>query len=135
MHNKKCRSLTNNCVPGNLPPISRRYGHGADHDQKPEQSLGATSTSVISRLRGNHGANQENGEGNQGAKRLVESLGDHLIDSEGSMAPDEFDGHHGIFDGNPEEDETKSDAQIQQERDQPVLLMPKTNEPKNPPSG
>lgn len=108
---KLAEHAADNRMPGDHPPVSRSQGHKRDHDYQSEKCLRATGASVLAVLRRNHGSDQEYCDGDDSGERLVEFTGDHLVDPEAGMFPDEFHRHHNILRRYVEGDDTKRDSE------------------------
>lgn len=124
----------NDRVPDNALPVSRSGPQSEDEDNQTEDADCTVGPGIVAALGAGKSANEEDSDDQQGSSRGPQLLGDERSKADPRVVPHEV---HGLGDnGNRdmEEDDPKRDAQIEQERNDPVLVMAVQDQACDPPS-
>lgn len=134
-NNELSQHATDHRVPPDLATILRGSPQQGNHDGKTEERNGAVATGIVVRLLRDKGADQDDSNGTEGGQPDAEFLRNVIDGAHDGIVPSPGHGLGDDGDGNPEEDETQGDGEIEEEGFQPAeIVVAVHDETSNPPS-
>ncbi len=124
----------NDSMPADLAAVATRCPEQEDHDSKTKEGDGAVATCVVGRFRGDEGCDEHNCNGYGCCGPEAQFLWDQLVDSDTGVVPGKVHGLGHDGNGGPEEDDAKSDGEVEEEGDQPAVVVTVQDEACYPPA-
>lgn len=118
---------TNDGVPGDCPPVAGRDRQESNHDQKTKDGNGTVGAGVLCLVGGNHGADQEDAQGSESCKGLVQLLRDNVVKADNSVVPDDAEGGHDDRSRCVVEEDAENDGDVEQHGLEPAIVVGAAN--------